>query len=174
MVFYNLTDKEVNETLAGMGYNLPKNYKTKNFYYYISRTSHGSSLSKIVHAFLASKWEIYDLADKLFNEALISDYSDVQGGTTGEGIHTGVMASSVMHVLNSYAGIDFRDKVLSISPKMPKHWQRCSFNFTFRDIKYNMIINHDSFNIKTSNDVGLRIFNAPCIIEKDEWWNIDL
>ena len=174
MIFYNLTDKEVNETLAGLGYNVPKDYKTKNFYYYISRTSHGSSLSKIVHAFLAKKWEIHNLADKLFNEALVNDYSDVQNGTTAEGIHTGVMAASVMHVLNSYAGIDFRDKVLSIAPNMPKHWQRCSFNFSFRNIKYNMIINHDSFNIKTNNDVGLRIFNSPCIIEKDEWWNVDL
>ncbi len=174
MIFYNLTDKEVNETLAGLGYNPPKDYKTKNFYYYISRTSHGSSLSKIVHAFLANKWEIPDLADKLFLEALVSDFSDVQGGTTAEGIHTGVMAASVMHVLNSYAGIDFRDKVLSIAPKMPKHWHRCSFNFAYRHINYDMIINHDSFNIKTDQDVGLRIFNSPCIIEKDEWWNIDL
>ena len=174
MVFYNLTDKEINETIAGLGYDPPKDYKTKNFYYYISRTSHGSSLSKIVHAYLANKWDIPDLADSLFKEALINDYADVQGGTTSEGIHTGVMAASVMHVLNSYAGIDFRSKALSISPNLPKHWHRCSFNFEFRDIHYAMIINHDSFNIKTNNDVGMRIFESPCIIEKDEWWNIDL
>jgi beta-phosphoglucomutase family hydrolase len=174
MIFYNLTDKEINDTLAGLGYNLPNDYKTKNFYYYISRTSHGSSLSKIVHAFLAQKWEIYDLANKLFYEAIVNDYSDVQGGTTAEGIHTGVMAATVMHILNSYSGVDFRNKVLSISPKMPNYWQRCSFNFKFRNIDYDLIINHDSFNLKTSNDVGMRIFDSPCIIEKDEWWNIDL
>ena len=84
------------------------------------------------------------------------------------------MAASVMHVLNSYSGIDFRNTVLSIAPQMPNHWHRCSFSFNFRNILYKMIINRDSFNLKTSNDVGLRIFNSPCIIEKDEWWNIDL
>ncbi|MBN2778662.1 MAG: beta-phosphoglucomutase family hydrolase [Bacteroidales bacterium] len=174
MIFYNLNDKEINETIAGLGYQLPNDYKTKNFYYYISRTSHGSSLSKIVHAYLAKKWDINELAEKLFCQAIKSDYEDVQGGTTAEGIHTGVMAASVMHILNSFAGIDFRDTVLSIKPGMPEHWQRCAFNFSFRKISYKMIINHDSFNLKTSNDVGLRIFNSPCIIEKDEWWNIDL
>ncbi len=174
MIFYNLTDKELNETIAGLGYQLPKDYETKNFYYYISRTSHGSSLSKIVHAYLANKWGIEDLSQKFFNEAVQNDYKDVQGGTTAEGIHAGVMAASVMHVLNSYSGIDFRNTVLSIAPQMPNYWHRCSFSFKFRNILYEMIINQDSFNLKTSNDVGLRIFNSPCIIEKDEWWNIDL
>jgi beta-phosphoglucomutase family hydrolase len=173
MVFYNLSDKEINETLSGLGYDMPQDYKTKNFYYYVSRTSHGSSLSRVVHSYLAYKWELKDVADNTFREALISDYTDIQGGTTAEGIHAGVMAATVMHILNTYAGIDFRDKVLSISPDMPEYWHRCRFNFSFRNIHYKMIINHDSFNLKTDNDVGLRIFNSSCIIEKDEWWNID-
>jgi beta-phosphoglucomutase family hydrolase len=174
MAFYNLTDKEINETISGLGYSLPSDYKLKNFYYYISRTSHGSSLSRVVHAFLAQKWELYDVAENLFHEALISDYTDIQGGTTAEGIHTGVMASTIMYILNSFAGVDFRDKVLSISPTMPQHWQRLSFNFVFRGIKYDLMISQDSFNIKTDKDVGLRIYNSPCVIEKNEWWNIDI
>lgn len=173
MVFYNLSDKEINETITGLGYDFPTDYKTKNFYYYASRTSHGSSLSRVVHAYLAYKWDLSDIADNLFREALISDYTDIQGGTTSEGIHAGVMASTVMHILNSYAGIDFRDKVLTIAPNLPKHWHRCRFNFSYRDIHYKMIINQDSFNLKTDTDVGLRIYNSPCVIEKDEWWNID-
>ncbi|MDD3741583.1 MAG: beta-phosphoglucomutase family hydrolase [Bacteroidales bacterium] len=174
MIFYNLTDKEINETISGLGYELPIDYKIKNFYYYVSRTSHGSSLSRVVHAYLAHKWDLKDVAENIFHEALISDYSDIQGGTTSEGIHAGVMAATVMHILNSYAGLDFRDKVLSVSPDLPDLWHRCRFNFMFRNIHYKMIINHDSFKIKTSNDVGLRIYNTPCVIDKDEWWNIDL
>lgn len=173
MVFYNLSDKEINETLSGLGYEIPTDFTTKNFYYYLRRTSHGSSLSRVVHAYLASKWEIDDVCDNLFREALISDYSDIQGGTTAEGIHAGVMASTVMHILNTYAGLDFKDKVLSISPNMPKCWHRCKFNFSFRDCHYKMVINQDSFNLRTDKDIGLRIYNSPCIIEKDEWWNID-
>jgi len=173
MAFYNLSDKEINETFAGLGYNMPKDYKIKNFYYYVSRTSHGSSLSRVVHAFLAFNWDLKDVAYCLFKEALLSDYTDIQGGTTAEGVHAGVMASTLTYILTTYAGIDFRDKVLSISPDMPAFWHRCKFNFTFRNIHYKMIVNHDSFNLKTDNDVGLRIFNSPCVIEKNEWWNID-
>jgi len=174
MVFYNLTDKELNETIAGLGYNLPNDYKAKNFYYYLSRTTHGSSLSRVVYAYLAQKWDIKDLAHNIFQDALFSDYNDIQGGTTAEGIHAGVMAATVMHVLNAFAGLDLRDKVLSVSPALPDLWVRCKFNFLFRNIHYKMIINQDSFKIKTNNDVGLRIYNTPCLIDKDEWWNIDL
>ena len=173
MVFYNLTDKEINETFAGLGYELPADYKIKNFYYYISRTSHGSSLSRVVHAYLAYKWDIKELAEVLYKEALLSDYVDIQGGTTAEGIHTGVMAASVMYVLNSYAGAEFKDKVLSLSPSLPNNWHRCKSSFDFRNVNYRIIMNQDSFNIKTNKDVGLKIFNSSCIIEKDEWWNID-
>jgi trehalose/maltose hydrolase-like predicted phosphorylase len=134
---------------------LPSDYTTKNFYYYLRRTSHGSSLSRVVHAYLASKWEIDDVCNSLFREALMSDYSDIQGGTTAEGIHAGVMASTVMHILNTYAGLDFKDKVLSIEPNMPKCWHRCRFNFTFRDCHYKMVINQDSFNLRTDKDIGL-------------------
>lgn len=174
MIFYNLSDKEVNETFVQLGYELSKDYLEKNFYYYLKRTSHGSTLSRIVHAYVANKLELYDIAEKFYREALMSDYIDIQGGTTAEGIHSGVMAATVMYFLNVYAGIEFKSKVLSINPKLPEKLERLKVRFIYRGVSYNLIINRDSFNIKTSNDVGVSILNTPCVIEKDEWWNIDL
>ena len=173
MIFYNLTDKELTETFTELGIKLPSDYKIKNFNYYIKRTSHGSSLSRIVHSYLANEWNLKEWATELFDEALVSDYNDIQGGTTAEGIHTGVMAATVIQTISSFAGIDFRSKIISINPKLPDKWDSISFSFLFRQINYQIEINQTSINIKTDADIGLNINSIPCIIEKDEWWNID-
>ena len=59
--------------------------------YYLRRTSHGSTLSKVVHAWLLARRDRRQ-AWEYFLQALDSDVADVQGGTTREGIHLGAMA----------------------------------------------------------------------------------
>ena len=39
------------------------------------------------------------LSWELFLDAVGSDYNDIQGGTTAEGIHTGVMAATLVVAL---------------------------------------------------------------------------
>jgi trehalose/maltose hydrolase-like predicted phosphorylase len=68
-----------------MGYKLPADFAEKNFNYYIARTSHGSTLSRLVHARLAWEMEMLDRGWELYMDALRSDLVDIQGGTTGEG-----------------------------------------------------------------------------------------
>ena len=99
MIFYNLEQQEINEILKGLNLQTFPDLLKRNFNYYFKRTSHGSTLSKVVHAYLAKLIGKNDLSNKLYNEALESDYNDVQGGTTGEGIHTGVMAATVLIAL---------------------------------------------------------------------------
>jgi trehalose/maltose hydrolase-like predicted phosphorylase len=86
--------------------------------YYRRRTSHGSTLSHIVFAAILdhldreSSWEH-------FLAALRSDVADSQGGTTPEGIHTAVMAGTVRHVIERFAGLSIRNGVISIAPHLP-------------------------------------------------------
>ncbi len=49
--------------------------------------------------------------------ALESDVCDVQGGTTAEGIHMGVMSGTLDLVQRSYLGEVMRNGVLSFNPK---------------------------------------------------------
>ncbi|HRY31885.1 MAG TPA: beta-phosphoglucomutase family hydrolase [Bacteroidales bacterium] len=93
MIFYLLGPGETGRLLKRLGYSLPEGYFEKNFRYYLQRCSHGSSLSRIVHTRLAHMAGDQALARDLFRQALLTDYGDVQGGTTAEGIHTGVMAA---------------------------------------------------------------------------------
>ena len=84
---------------------------------------------------------------KLFQEALTSDYVDIQGGTTGEGIHCGVMAGTVYSVLNSYAGLNLRSDIVKICPKLPESWEKIKFGFKFRDEQYQLVIGEKEIEI---------------------------
>ena len=86
--------------LAGLGYKLPADYLQRNLEYYFGRTSHGSTLSRIVHARLASIAGNREMSWNLYSDALASDFVDIQGGTTAEGIHAGVMAGTVLIALS--------------------------------------------------------------------------
>ncbi|MBT4551378.1 beta-phosphoglucomutase family hydrolase [bacterium] len=96
MIFYTLGKEEVEKIIKDLGYKVEADLLKKNFYYYIERTSHGSTLSKVVHSYLANIIGETELSRELYKEALESDYVDIQGGTTGEGIHTGVMAGTIL------------------------------------------------------------------------------
>jgi trehalose/maltose hydrolase-like predicted phosphorylase len=50
--------------------------------------------------------------------ALESDVGDVQGGTTQEGIHMGVIAGTLDLIQRGYVGTDFRDGTLYFGPKL--------------------------------------------------------
>jgi hypothetical protein len=75
--------------------------------YYLRRTSHGSTLSRMVHSWVLAR---SDRARSwaLFTEALQSDIADVQGGTTPEGIHLGAMAGTVDLVQRCFGGVEIR------------------------------------------------------------------
>ncbi|MDR0970336.1 MAG: HAD-IA family hydrolase [Lentimicrobiaceae bacterium] len=157
MVFYNLNKTEVDDLLAKMGYSLPADYLQKNLQYYLKRTSHGSTLSRVVHAQLAAMTGNYDLSWELYQEALSSDYNDIQGGTTAEGIHAGVMSGTILIALNTFAGLNYRENQLHINPNLPKYWQSISFNITFKHIDYMFEIDAKTVQIYTNKPATIFI-----------------
>ena len=99
--------------------------------YYLDRTSHGSTLSSVVHAWVLARsdrsrsWEF-------FLEALESDISDSQGGTTEEGIHLGAMAGTLDLLQRCYTGLEVRDDVLRLNPQLPTGLRRLAFTILYR------------------------------------------
>ncbi|GAF96535.1 unnamed protein product, partial [marine sediment metagenome] len=124
----------------------------RNFNYYISRTSHGSTLSRLVHADLAYTTGKYDLGWQFYLEALKSDLTDIQGGTTGEGIHCGVMAGTVYSALSIFCGLDFSLEVPEICPDLPDNWKSIQFTFLFRGTIYKVAISKTEVKIICRND----------------------
>lgn len=132
MGVFNLGADEFRRVVTGLGYELPDDYLEKNYDYYIKRTSHGSTLSRLVHARLAWQMGRKVAGWELYMDALRSDLVDIQGGTTGEGIHCGVMAGTVFEVISTYGGLDLSGELPSISPSLPGHWTSLQYCFSHR------------------------------------------
>jgi trehalose/maltose hydrolase-like predicted phosphorylase len=132
MLFFLFPDGELREIIQRLGYDYRPDTVARNVAYYDQRTSHGSTLSFVTHAGVLasidpeSSWE-------RFLVALRSDIDDIQGGTTKEGIHLGVMAGTLDVVQRYYAGTQIRDGVLSFDPRLPSQLGDLSFPMRFRE-----------------------------------------
>jgi len=159
--FYNLDEKDVTQILENLGYKLSPDYLSANLEYYLKRTSHGSTLSRVVHAQLANMIDNKKLSWELYLDALTSDFSDIQGGTTGEGIHAGVMAGTVLIALQSYAGLNLKKDFVEFNPKLPDHWRSVGFKFIFKKVHYQVKAGRNTILIKQFNsnerDVQVRV-----------------
>ena len=67
-----------------------------------------------------------------FLVALESDVGDIQGGTTREGIHMGVMSGTLDLIQRAYAGTNIREGVLHFTPRLPGPLDGLSFAMQFR------------------------------------------
>ncbi|MDY0104182.1 MAG: HAD-IA family hydrolase [Lentimicrobium sp.] len=155
MTFYNLDDEEVRSILQNMGYQVNSAYLKENMSYYLGRTSHGSTLSRVVHALLANMIGDRELSWELYQDALGSDYVDIQGGTTAEGIHLGVMAGTVLIAMHAYAGLNLRGEFIRIEPNMPKAWRSIRFGFSFRGQRFNLKVCQNGFSIEHADNAGI-------------------
>jgi trehalose/maltose hydrolase-like predicted phosphorylase len=131
---------------ALLGY--PFAYETipKNVDYSLWRTSHGSTLSSVVHAWVLARSDRTG-SWKLFTEALESDVGDIQGGTTPEGIHLGAMAGTVDLVQRGYTGLEMRDEVLWLNPCLPDELQRLSLVIRYRSHWLSLNVTHDTLTV---------------------------
>lgn len=157
MIFYILEEQEVKSIIVSMGYTLEPDFLKRNMDYYLKRTSHGSTLSRVVHAQLANMINDTELSRVLYQDALSSDFNDIQGGTTAEGIHLGVMAGTVLIALQSYAGLNIIGDKVKINPKLPKTWNSIKFSFTFRGQEFSAFITHDQVDVKLINSISAEI-----------------
>jgi trehalose/maltose hydrolase-like predicted phosphorylase len=117
MLFFLFEEDELRRIFERLGYDYGPDTARKTIDYYDRRTSHGSTLSLIVHAGVLagldpeSSWE-------RFLVALESDIGDIQGGTTQEGIHMGVMCGTLDLVQRAYLGARIRDGVVRFTPRL--------------------------------------------------------
>jgi trehalose/maltose hydrolase-like predicted phosphorylase len=131
LLFFLFPEDELRQLFERLGYDYAPEMVSKNIDYYDHRTSHGSTLSFVAHAGILagldpeSSWERYMVA-------LESDVGDVQGGTTQEGIHMGVMAGTLDLIQRGYLGTDIREGgVLCFEPKPVGNLDGLSFPMRF-------------------------------------------
>ncbi len=131
MLFYLLSEQEIADILTGLGYEWQDDLIQRNVDYYLPRTSHGSTLSRVVQSYVLARSD-RTRSWAAFQEALHSDIADVQGGTTAEGIHLGAMAGTVDLVQRCFSGLDTRDGMLRFDPAIPDELEWLRFEMQYR------------------------------------------
>jgi alpha,alpha-trehalase len=147
MIFYLLSAAEVREIFHRLGYPFDPGADTRaNVEYYMARTSHGSTLSWVVHSWVLARldrrrsWE-------LFLQALKTDIADIQGGTTHEGVHLGAMAGTVDLIQRCYGGIEARGDVLWLDPALPDELPALRFLIHYRGHRVDIVIARDRLQV---------------------------
>lgn len=148
MLFYLFSAEQLNDLFTGMGYDFDPRIIPKNIDYYSGRSSNGSTLSNVVHSWVIARSD-RPLSWELFNRALESDISDIQGGTTHEGIHLGAMAGTVDIVQRCYTGVEFRDGVLFFNPSIPDGLHTLTMKIKYRGNWFHVITTPDMMSISS-------------------------
>jgi trehalose/maltose hydrolase-like predicted phosphorylase len=132
MLFYLFSADELRELLGRLGYELPPEAIPRTIEYYLARTTHGSTLSALVHAWVLTRAH-RDQALEHFQRALNSDLADIQGGTVAEGIHLGAMAGCVDLLQRCFAGLETRRDALWFNPHWPRRFGRLELEVQYRE-----------------------------------------
>lgn len=132
MLFYLFPERDLKEMFERLGYEYKDDTMRRNVEYYYQRCSHCSTLSLIVHAAIMAgidpkrSWE-------MFIHALHADIVDVQGGTTPEGIHMGIMAGTLDLMQRGFMGLEIDGDVLHFKPKAIPELDGLVFRMVYRN-----------------------------------------
>jgi len=147
MLFYLFSAEELGELFERIGYALEYETIPSNIAYYAARTSHGSTLCRVVLAWVLARSD-RPRAMRFFAEALQSDVADIQQGTTSEGVHLGAMAGTVDLIQRVSTGIEVKNDVLHLNPELPRELERLDMRIRYRGHWLDLRLTSDSVTIR--------------------------
>lgn len=142
MLLYLLGPAGVIEQLRRLSYRCTEEELRRTVEYYLPRTADGSTLSRVVHASVLSRFDEVR-AWSTFRDALVADLDDTQGGTTREGIHLGAMAGTIDIVMRAFAGLRVEADALAFDPRLPAHLGRAGFQVGYRGHRIDVSLRAD-------------------------------
>ncbi|MDX6240292.1 MAG: hypothetical protein QOG10_5112 [Kribbellaceae bacterium] len=148
MLLFLLSRSELRGLLADLGYQVSDEQLARTVDYYLARTSHGSTLSSVVTAWVLARYD-RDEAWLFLQQALDSDVADVQGGTTAEGIHLGAMAGTVDILLRCLTGLRARGQVLRFDPALPTQIKQLRFSVHYRGHRVDVEFTQDHLEVSS-------------------------
>ncbi|MET0932749.1 MAG: beta-phosphoglucomutase family hydrolase [Mycetocola sp.] len=139
MLLYLFSSDELREILRSLGYDFPPEAIPRTVEYYRERSSHGSTLSSVVHSWVEARGDRVRSWDFLV-QSLECDLADSQGGTTHTGVHLGAMAGSIDMVTRCCTGLELRDGMLWLHPALPPEISKIDFTIYFRQQLINVVV----------------------------------
>jgi alpha,alpha-trehalase len=178
MLFFLFAEEELRRLFERLGYEYAADTARKNIAYYEPRTTHGSTLSFVVHAAILADLDPKSSWD-MFIAALESDVGDIQGGTTREGIHMGVMAGALDLIQRGYVGAEIQDGVLSFTPKPNERLDGLSLRLRFRTMPVEIMLKEKSLLVAPHADgfgrtIEIRVGDKSREIKDEETYAFSL
>jgi alpha,alpha-trehalase len=168
MLFYLLSAEELGGLLERLGYPLEHDTIPRTIEFYLSRTSHGSTLSAVVHAWVLARSRRQGAVELLL-QAFDSDLTTVHAGTTAEGIHLGAMAGSIDVLERCFAGVETRADALWLNPDWPAELGELEFDITYRQRLIRLRVSGTSITVNSiggsPHPVRLRCRDADLYLE---------
>ena len=171
MLFYLFSADELGALFERLGYPWEQDTTLRNVAYYDQRSSHGSTLSRVVHAWvLARSDRVRSMA--YFTDALQSDVSDIQEGTAAEGIHLGAMAGTVDLVQRALTGIEVSGDVLRLNPRLPEEVERLDMQIRYRGHSLDLRVTRDTLIVRSRDrgaaPIQLALKGETCELAADD------
>jgi alpha,alpha-trehalase len=177
MLFYLFSSEELDELFGRLDYPFGRETIPRTVEYYARRTCHGSTLSRIVLAWVLARAD-RPRAWRLFNEALDSDVTDIQGGTTPEGIHLGAMAGTLDLIQRGFTGIVTRSDVLWLNPCLPDDLKRLAMTIQYRGHILDLRLTHRQIEIhahrSNATPLAIGVSGVTCEVEAGDTQTFDV
>lgn len=132
MLFYLFCQTELTAVFERLGYAVSDAMLRKNLDYYGPRTVNGSTLSRVVDAWVSARVE-RGRSLRLARKALLTDVCRFNASsTTTEGIHLGAIAGATDIFQRCYFGLSAHSGQLWFEPDLPSELERISMNLRYR------------------------------------------
>ncbi|TJZ94597.1 glycoside hydrolase family 65 protein [Actinacidiphila oryziradicis] len=159
MLGYLFSPAELSVLLARLGHTLDDDTWRTTVDHYLARTSHGSTLSGLVHGWVLARARRSG-AWKYCQEALTGDVLDLQGGTTAEGIHLGAMGGTLDLVQRGLTGLETREDALWLDPAPLPELKEYGFAIRYRGhwgIRLDLSAGRLRISVPASDEVPIRV-----------------
>jgi maltose phosphorylase len=128
----------------------------RNFEFYEPMTVHESSLSACIHSILASRIGNIKKAYELYLRTARLDLDDYNN-EVGDGLHITSMAGTWLAIVEGFGGMRILDSKVRINPLIPVQWKSYLFHARFREILFEVKVNHKELIISNLSEKSLKM-----------------
>lgn len=138
----------------------------RSYDYYEGITTHDSSLSSCIFSIMASKIGNMDKAYEYFIETARLDLDNTHGNTK-DGLHMANMGGTWMSIVYGFAGMRLKASGLSLSPAIPKDWEKYAFRLNFRGRLIGVSIEKDgvTLEIVEGESIEIKLYDEAVTLE---------
>lgn len=149
MLLYLFSAEELTELVRSMGYRFDPARIPATVDYYLSRTTHGSTLSRVAHAWVLARTDRRRSFDMLL-AALGTDLANPEHSSTREGIHLGATAGTLDILQRCYTGLEVRGDVLRLNPLLPEGLHQLDCVIRYRSRLIRLHVDHERVRISAA------------------------